>query len=283
MIDKIIRMAKVSRPVFWLIAPSAYLFGVFASGHQMDPIVLFQAFLLSFPLGIYVFGINDLFDIESDQANERRKGEIWGARIVEGDRGWIMAASVMVIAALVASAIWTLNLIHIAAVLLFLPFPFLYSSPPIRLKSRPLLDSLSNATYTYAPFAMGFSLGGTTGFLDPNMILFALVFSAAHAIGTIMDLDGDRKAGIRTFAAVYGPRAAAAFAIVILVANLPFLFHRMISMFLVVLVYLAASIYVFIKPQSSSAKSAFVAMNVSLILWLGYAFFGYALGLYKVF
>jgi 4-hydroxybenzoate polyprenyltransferase len=134
-----------------------------------------------------------------------------------------------------------------------------------------VLDSITNATYTYGPFAMGVSLSGSLGFLNPNMVLFALVFSAAHAIGTIMDLEGDRKAGIRTFASVYGPRAAAFFAAIILLANLPFAYSTMKTMFAVVLAYALVSIYVLYSPTPENAKSAFKIMNAAIMLWFAYA------------
>jgi hypothetical protein len=73
MFDLLKKALLVSRPIFWLIAPAAYLFGVHAGGTPLGPLVFIQAFLLSIPLGIYVFGINDLFDLETDRINPRRK------------------------------------------------------------------------------------------------------------------------------------------------------------------------------------------------------------------
>jgi lycopene elongase/hydratase (dihydrobisanhydrobacterioruberin-forming) len=282
MLEKLLRMIRISRPVFWLVAPAAYLFGVDAGGSAISALVLFQAFMLTFPMGVYVFGINDLHDIDTDRANPRRKGEFWGAKVDASDRKWIYPASIMVVAAMLASALFSPSPLQVAVAMFFLPFPFLYSAPPARIKSRPVLDSLSNAAYTFAPYAMGFSLSGSLAFLSPQMLLFSLVFSAAHAIGTIMDLDGDRRAGIRSFAAACGPRAAALFAVIILAANLPFLFTAMKSMFLVILVYALSSLFVLIRPVPSSAKAAFIVMNASLLIWMAYAFLGHALGMFDL-
>lgn len=261
----------VSRPIFWPIAPSAYLFGVYSSGGSLGWLEALQALLLSIPLGIYVFGVNDLFDMDSDRANPRRKGSIWGARIEPSDRGWIAPLSALCVIAIFASAAASGNALHMLVVALFLPFPYIYSAPPLRLKSVPVLDSLTNATYTYAPFAMGYSLSGSLGFLSPGMVLFSLVFSAAHAIGTIMDLQGDRKAGIRTFAAALGGRKAALFASAILLANLPFLYHAMKSMFIVMLAYFASSLYVLASPTEERARQCFIVMVGALLLWIAYA------------
>ena len=272
----------VSRPIFWPIAPAAYLFGLFAGGGEISALAGLQAFLLSIPLGLFVFGINDLYDIESDRANPRRKGVVWGAKVNETDRKWIITISTIIVALILLSALASLEPIHIIVTALFLPFPIIYSMPPARLKSRPVLDSLTNATYTYAPFAMGYSLSGGLGFLDVNMILFALVFSAAHAVGTIMDLQGDRKAGIRTFASVLGSRKAVAFALVILGLNLPFAWSAMKSIFLVIATYFLASAYVFIWPNPENAKRCFIVMVMSIMLWFVYAASSAVFGLWEI-
>jgi len=271
MFEIIKKAILVSRPIFIPIAPAAYLFGLSAGGSSIDLIAAAEILLLTIPLGIYVFGLNDLFDIESDRANPRRKGSLWGAKIQDNDKEWIFRASALVIAAIFFTAILSMEPVHILVTALFLPFPFIYSVPPVRLKSKPVLDSLTNATYTYAPFAMGFSLSGNLGFLDMQMILFALVFSAAHAIGTIMDLEGDRKAGIRTFASVLGPRKAAAFAVFLLALNLPFAYNSMKSIFIVILIYFIASMAVLAWPSEKNAKWCFVAMVASLMAWMAYA------------
>ncbi len=282
MANLVLKAIKVSRPIFWLVAPAAYLFGVYSGGMEFGPFVYLQALLLTIPLGIYVFGINDLFDIETDNTNLRRKGEVWGAKIDESDRKWIIQASVAIISFMILCAAMSGQIIHLITVALFLPFPYLYSVPPFRFKSRPVIDSLTNATYTFGPFAMGFSLSGSFGYLNLDMILLALVFSAAHAIGTVMDLESDRKAGMKTFASAISPRAAAVFAVVLIAANLPFAFDSMKSFFLVIVAYLLSSIAVLAWPKPEIAKKAFVAMNISFMLWVLYAGIGVVSGLWKV-
>lgn len=278
MFDSIKKIILVSRPVFWPIAPAAYLFGIYLGSVEMSWIVLLQAILLWIPLSVYVFGINDINDLESDQANPRRRGSFWGAKISESDRGWIVKSSVLAVLLIFLSALASMNILHIMVTALFLPFPYLYSAKPIRLKSRPVLDSLTNATYTYAPFAMGYSLSGSLGFLDPAMIIFALVFSAAHAIGTIMDLPGDKLAKINTFASVLGKRAAAAFAVFLIGLNLPFALKISREMFGVIGMYFLASLFVLWKPTPENAKKCFIVMVGSLMIWLAYSayniFFG---------
>ncbi len=280
--ESILRALVVSRPVFWLVAPAAYIYGALSGGAEPGPLMLLEAILLTFPLGIYVFGINDLFDMESDRANPRRTGSVWGARVTDADRGWIARASVLSVSAIMIAAAASGQATHIISVALFLPFPYLYSVPPFRLKSRPVIDSLSNATYTFGPYAMGYSLAGGFGFLNLPAILLALVFSAAHAVGTVMDLEGDRKAGIRTFASACGPRAAAAFAVLLLAINLPFAYGAMKSFFIVLMVYLIASLAVFASPRPDTAKKAFIAMNISFAAWIAYAAGGFLTGLWGI-
>ena len=272
------KIILVSRPIFWPIAPAAYLFGIYLGSVEMSWIVLLQAILLWIPLSVYVFGINDINDLESDKTNPRRRGLLWGAKIIESDRGWIEKLSIAAVLLIFLSALASMNILHIIVTALFLPFPYLYSAKPIRLKSRPVLDSLTNATYTYAPFAMGYSLSGSLGFLDPAMIIFALVFSSAHAIGTIMDLPGDKRAGIKTFASVLGKRPAAAFSVLLIGMNIPFALEIGAGMFGVIGAYFLASIYVLWKPTPDNAKKCFVVMVGSLMIWLAYSTYSILFG-----
>ena len=71
---------------------------------------------------------------------------------------------------------------------------YLYSSPPFRIKSIPVLDSLFNCLFGFGPFAIGYSLFGGIGFLNTAFIFFSFTFSAAHAIFAVVDLDEDKKA-----------------------------------------------------------------------------------------
>jgi len=85
--------------------------------------------------------------------------------------------------------------------------------PPVRLKERPPLDSLSNGFgYFLLPFVMGYSLGADPLAMPLKYWLLAFGVCGIHALATAADYDADRAAGHRTFAVVFGKRAAVGFA-----------------------------------------------------------------------
>ncbi|HID73159.1 TPA: hypothetical protein EYP38_04405, partial [Candidatus Micrarchaeota archaeon] len=130
----------ISRPASWIFGPAAYLLGLVIRGDEFTLLNVVQILLLSFPLGFYMCGINDAYDIKTDRINKRKGNALWGATITEKDVPWIKQASLLVVALIFLSTLPTGNIAHILSTLFLLPIPYLYSAPPVRLKARPVLD-----------------------------------------------------------------------------------------------------------------------------------------------
>lgn len=174
---------------------------------------------MTFPVSFYIYAVNDLFDMDQDRKNPRKKG-VWGGALAERDVGWVRNLCIAIAAVLILTSLISLNPLHVLFTVAGLAVPWLYSAPPFRLKSVPVLDSLTNMAYGFVPFAMAASLGGSFIYLDPRFLAALLVIAAVHAITTIMDYDSDRKAGQHTFAVAFGPRAPAIFAAAAFALNL---------------------------------------------------------------
>jgi 4-hydroxybenzoate polyprenyltransferase len=89
----------------------------------------------------------------------------------------------------------------------FLVLGAAYSAPPIRLKTRPLLDSVSNGLYVLPGAAAYVTLAGTQ---PPVLAILGgwLWTMAMHTFSAIPDIEPDRRAGIQTTATVLGHRHA---------------------------------------------------------------------------
>lgn len=271
----------ISRPAAWPFAPVVYAIGVFASGGSIGPFNIMQLILLTFPLSFFVCGINDVYDIQTDKTNKRKGTKLWGAIVSENDVGWIKKGCLASVILIMLSALASFNFIHIISSAVFLLISYIYSAPPLRLKSVPVFDSLISGVGAFSVFLMGYSLSGNMIF-DINVLLFFLTASAAHAIGTIMDVKEDRQAGIRTFATAYGPRLPAIFAAVIMLANIPFAFNIMKSIGAVMIVVSLLSIYLAIRPTQDNARKVMWSMLMLFILWTFYALFAIVLGIEQV-
>jgi 4-hydroxybenzoate polyprenyltransferase len=80
-----------------------------------------------------------------------------------------------------------------------------YSAPPLRFKTKPLLDSVSNGLYIL-PAVIAYT--AVAGELPPTLAIVAgwLWTMGMHTFSAIPDIEPDREAGIKTTATVLGKR-----------------------------------------------------------------------------
>ena len=195
-------LLKLSRPRFWLYLAGPVVVGVaFAAdtpGELFVPeaLALFAYFLL--PANVLLYGVNDVFDADVDEENPKKDAK---EVRYQGDS--------TVVAAVVVS-----GLLGLATFALTSPvaWPWLagffvlgveYSAPPLRFKTTPFLDSLSNGLYILPGAAAYAAVAGT------NPPLAAVVGGwlwtmGMHTFSAIPDIEPDREADIETTATYLG-------------------------------------------------------------------------------
>lgn len=171
------------------------------------------------------FGVNDVYDIDSDTGN-LRKTNSWthGTALSVCDIRFVLLAAklltgLVILLALPASASspWVLG--YTAA---FLCLAWTYSTPPLRLKERPIIDSLSNGLMCWLFWASGYIFSGErtlTLYNDPSATNGRLVFlyaSALHSLAAVEDAKADASANQRTIVTTFGERFALLFSLVCL-------------------------------------------------------------------
>ena len=199
----------LSRPRFWLYLAGPVLVGVsYAAetvGELFAPaaVVLFAYFLL--PANVYLYGVNDVFDRDVDEANPKKEG-----REARYQGGTAVAAVV---------AVCGLLLVPVAVPLPDQAWPYLagwfllateYSAPPLRFKTTPLFDSVSNGLYILPGAAAYAAIAGA----HPPLLAVAggwLWAMGMHTFSAIPDIEPDREAGITTTATVLGKESAFAY------------------------------------------------------------------------
>jgi 4-hydroxybenzoate polyprenyltransferase len=216
-----------SRPISWV--NTAYPFGaayLLGSATPHPAVFLIGVLYFLVPYNLAMYGINDVFDYESDLRNPR-KGGVEGAlldRSVHRTTLWaVVVTNVPFIVALVLLRgpwSWLVLAISVFAVVA-------YSAPGLRFKERPFLDSLTSSTHFVSPAVYGLALAGThwNGQLVAVCVAFFLWGVASHAFGAVQDVLADRAAGIGSVATVIGARATVRLAFVAyLVAGVVMLF-----------------------------------------------------------
>ncbi|GEA86863.1 UbiA family prenyltransferase [Cellulomonas cellasea] len=201
------RLVHISRPVLWINTIGTGVVGMWLTGTLLDVRALPVILWLTLPFNLLIYGVNDIYDQETDAANPR-KGSIEGARIVPSEArliAWAVAVTNLPFLVWFALA---LPPAAIAAMLLYAGVFVFYSAPPLRFKARPFLDALSNAAYALPLVIVPLALGVAPVWpVAAGLMAWSV---AKHPFDAVQDIVEDRAAGIATTAVRLGPAGVAA-------------------------------------------------------------------------
>ncbi|HRH24745.1 MAG TPA: prenyltransferase [Candidatus Paceibacterota bacterium] len=200
---------KVSRPRFWLY--EAATFGLVGTVGALQGLSFFSdwrywVFALYFliPANILIYGINDIFDYETDKLNPKKGDGAYEALVPpERQRSlwkWILLTNIPFFFFVPHS---------IELILSFLAFVFFasfYSAKPIRAKAKPFIDSLFSAGHYVATGVFGYYLAGGIAFPTVGVIAGMLWAVAMHAYSAVPDIKADLGAGLHTIAIMIGEK-----------------------------------------------------------------------------
>ncbi|MEN0130176.1 MAG: prenyltransferase [Brevundimonas sp.] len=196
-----------SRPLSWINTAYPFAAAYLLAGGDDTVVLVVGIVYFLVPYNLLMYGINDVFDHESDLRNPR-KGGVEG--IVLDDRWhrttlWAAVLSNLPFLALLAwwGSGWS-DLVLAVSVFAVIA----YSAPHLRLKERPVVDSLTSSTHFVSPAVFAVTLAGGS-FTRPALAVLTAYFlwgSASHAFGAVQDITADRGAGIASIATVFGAR-----------------------------------------------------------------------------
>ena len=197
-------LLTLSRPRFWLYLAGplavAVPFGVDATAglFTVTTLGLFGYFLL--PANVLLYGINDVFDVDADTENPKKGGREARWRSDPAVTGVVAVSGFLGIAtfALTPRVAWP----YLVG---FFLLATQYSAPPLRFKTTPIADSVSNGLYIL-PGAAAYA--AVSGSHPPAAALAGawLWTMGMHTFSAIPDIEPDRAAGIQTTATVLGKR-----------------------------------------------------------------------------
>ncbi len=263
-----------SRPLSWVNTAFPFAAAYLITTGRVDALLIVGTLFFLLPYNLLMYGINDVFDYESDLRNPR-KGGVEGAML---DRGlhrtvlWagILTAAPILVAMLVlagtsAPASWLVLAISLFAVAA-------YSVPRLRFKERPLIDSLTSSTHFVSPAVYGLVVAGAvfTPQLWALLAAFFLWGMASHAFGAVQDVTPDREGGIASIATALGAARTVRLAIIFwVVAGLLMLFTDWpgpLAAALVIPYILAAAPYWSVSDAQSDRANA----GWKHFLWLNF-------------
>ena len=205
-----------SRPLSWVNTAFPFAAAYFMTARHIDVAFIVGTIFFLIPYNLAMYGINDVFDYESDLRNPR-KGGVEGALLDPRVHSITLAAAVLLNLPFLIFLVMvgTPGSAIVLAVSAFAVFA--YSAPrlplgfgtlPLRFKERPFLDSLTSSIHFVSPAIFGLTLAGA----QPTPALLALLGAyllwgiASHAFGAVQDIIADREAQIASIATVIGGR-----------------------------------------------------------------------------
>ena len=203
-----------SRPLSWVNTAFPFAAGYLMTTHRVDLTFIVGTLFFLIPYNVAMYGINDVFDYESDLRNPR-KGGLEGAvldRRLHRLTLWVALLTnlpFLVFLVIVGSPLsWLVLAVSMFAVVA-------YSLKGLRFKEIPFLDSVTSSTHFVSPAIYGLVLAGAV-FTPALWLILAAYFLwgvASHAFGAIQDIQADREGGLASVATVMGARFTARFAL----------------------------------------------------------------------
>ncbi|MDR9362509.1 MAG: prenyltransferase [Microbacteriaceae bacterium] len=206
-----------SRPISWINTAFPFAVAYLLITREFDLNFWVGTLFFLIPYNLLMYGINDVFDYESDLANPR-KGGVEGALLAPELHRPTIITAVSLSAPFLIYLFWVGDFSSglILAITIFAVIA--YSLKGLRFKEIPFLDSITSASHFTGPMLFGISLAGANIFENPALlIVFSLFFwsMASHAFGAVQDVKADRNARIGSVATSIGARWTVRFSFVL--------------------------------------------------------------------
>jgi 4-hydroxybenzoate polyprenyltransferase len=203
-----------SRPLSWINTAFPFAAGYLMTTRQVDATFVIGTIFFLIPYNLAMYGINDVFDYESDMRNPRKggvEGAVLDPRMHRITLWAVLITNVPFLVYLVAVGSplsWLVLAISMFAVVA-------YSMKGLRFKEIPFLDSITSSTHFVSPAIYGLVLAGAlfTPALWGILVAYFLWGVASHAFGAVQDIQADREGGLSSVATAIGAAWTSRFAL----------------------------------------------------------------------
>jgi len=204
-----------SRPLSWINTAFPFAAAYVLTTREVDVTLVIGTIFFLVPYNLAMYGINDVFDYESDLRNPR-KGGVEGALLDPRMHRPTIIAAIVTTVPFVAYLVAVGNPLSWLVLAVSLFAVVAYSAVGLRFKERPFLDSITSSTHFVSPAVYGLVLAGAvfTPQLWALLGAFFLWGVASHAFGAVQDVIADREGGIASIATVIGARATARLSVI---------------------------------------------------------------------
>lgn len=205
--DHLAMLVSTSRPVSWVNTAYPFAAAYLLTEHRVDDLLVVGTIFFLIPYNLLMYGINDVFDHESDLLNPR-KGGLEGALVDPSRHRGILVASVVCPVPFVLYLLFSGDVVDAVTLAVSLFAVVAYSVKGLRFKEKPGLDSATSATHFVSPMIYGLVLADATWTWSTVAVTLAFFVwgMASQAFGAVQDVRADRAAGLGSIATVVGSR-----------------------------------------------------------------------------
>jgi 4-hydroxybenzoate polyprenyltransferase len=201
--SELVFLTQVARPGLWTTTALFYLMPLGHRAFLRSSIFWIGLFYVLVPLGLALYGVNDIVDAEADVYNPRKGTFLFGSLGAKEQLvalRWEIAVAQLPFLVLFLFLIGPKILLWCAALAAAVA---LYNSPHVGWKGRPPFDVLIQASYLLV-FVLSSWLNHVPQLPWPTFVFGALFAMHSHVFGEVMDIVPDRKSGRRTTATQIG-------------------------------------------------------------------------------
>ncbi|GGN93604.1 prenyltransferase [Haloarcula pellucida] len=193
----------LSRPRFWLYQGGPVVvvvtYAADGPGELFSPLAIALFLYFTVPANVFLYGVNDVFDRDVDEHNPKKDE----GREVSYRGDSVVVAAIVGSGLLAAAFLPWLPTLGVVALLAWAALSVEYSAPPLRFKTTPFLDSLSNGLYILPGVVAYAAIEGVAP--PASAVAGAWLWTMGmHTFSAIPDIEPDREAGIQTTATYLG-------------------------------------------------------------------------------
>jgi 4-hydroxybenzoate polyprenyltransferase len=202
-ISELAFLIQVSRPGLWSTTALFYLMPLGRADVWHSKKLWVGLFYVLVPLGLLLYGVNDIVDAEADRYNPRKGTFLFGSRGGSDQLSalrWKIAAAQGPFLAIFFYLIGPRILVWYATLLVAVA---VYNAPRCGWKSHPPFDVLIQASYLLV-FVLSSWLNHAEQLPWQTFLFGALFAMHSHIFGEVMDIEPDRLSGRKTTATWIG-------------------------------------------------------------------------------
>jgi len=206
MLSNLVKLFKVSRPISWVNTAYPFAATYLVLGGGLDPIFFVGTLFFLIPYNLLMYGVNDVFDYESDIRNPR-KNSIEGALEAKSFHPTIIrVAALLPVPFIIALGILVSSTAAAFVLTAVLFFVIAYSAKGLRFKEIPFLDSITSSIHFVGPMIYALAITGFQPQAWPFALALFLWGIASHAFGAVQDVIPDRQGKLKSVATIIGAR-----------------------------------------------------------------------------